>query len=67
LAVNFGHAVKELLTPTSPRCPHMGCALQWNAAERTWDCPCHGSRFDRHGKLLENPSQKDMSPPIDIQ
>lgn len=38
------------------RCPHLGCALKWNAAEHSWDCACHGSRFDEHGKVLDNPA-----------
>lgn len=41
----------------SARCPHMGCQLEWNPEELTWDCPCHGSRFDCDGKLLDNPAQ----------
>lgn len=44
----------------SPRCPHLGCQLEWNAAERSWDCPCHGSRFDYEGRLLSGPAQKDI-------
>lgn len=39
------------------RCPHMGCELQWNQEERTWDCPCHGSRFDIDGNLIDDPAQ----------
>lgn len=42
-----------------PRCSHMGCKLKWNPEEKSWDCPCHGSRFDNNGKLLDNPSKKD--------
>ncbi|MCD7723800.1 MAG: FAD-dependent oxidoreductase [Clostridiales bacterium] len=41
----------------SLKCPHMGCALKWNAAEKSWDCPCHGSRFDYRGRLIDNPAQ----------
>lgn len=59
LAANAAEAIINLLTPTLKRCPHMGCALKWNAAERTWDCSCHGSRFDANGKLLDNPAVKD--------
>lgn len=43
----------------SARCPHMGCELSWNPDELSWDCPCHGSRFDIDGKLLDVPAQKD--------
>jgi len=41
-------------------CPHLGCVVHWNQNERTWDCPCHGSRFDRKGKLLCGPSNVDL-------
>ncbi len=41
----------------SLRCPHKGCALEWNAADRTWDCPCHGSRFGFTGECLSNPAE----------
>lgn len=41
----------------SARCPHMGCELTWNSDEMSWDCPCHGSRFDVDGRLLDNPSK----------
>lgn len=39
------------------RCPHLGCELAWNPDEKSWDCPCHGSRFDYCGNLLDNPAQ----------
>lgn len=42
-----------------PRCPHLGCQLEWNPDERTWDCPCHGSRFSYDGQLLDGPAQTD--------
>ena len=45
----------------SAKCPHMGCELAWNEEELSWDCPCHGSRFDYEGKLLDNPAQMDKS------
>lgn len=60
LLVNELEAVVNLLTPSKPRCPHLGCALKWNQAERTWDCPCHGSRFDREGMLLNNPANGNL-------
>jgi glycine/D-amino acid oxidase-like deaminating enzyme/nitrite reductase/ring-hydroxylating ferredoxin subunit len=45
-----------------PRCPHLGCQLEWNPDEKSWDCPCHGSRFDYFGRLLDGPAQEDLSP-----
>lgn len=63
LWINGANAVKNLLTPTAPRCPHMGCALKRNSAEHSWDCPCHGSRFSENGKLLDNPANGDLRKP----
>ncbi|MEF9961004.1 MAG: FAD-dependent oxidoreductase [Cellulosilyticaceae bacterium] len=45
----------------STRCPHLGCQLEWNPDELSWDCPCHGSRFDFKGNLINNPAQTDLS------
>lgn len=45
------------LMPKTMRCPHMGCKLSWNAVDSTWDCPCHGSRFNRLGQLITGPAQ----------
>lgn len=59
LAVNILESVKGLLTPTAPRCPHMGCALKYNKQEHSWDCSCHGSRFDKNGNLINNPATAD--------
>ena len=59
LAVNAFDSVVGLLTPTVPRCPHLGCALKYNHAEHTWDCPCHGSRFTEDGELIDNPATDD--------
>lgn len=44
----------------NPVCSHLGCELIWNSLEKTWDCPCHGSRFDVSGKSLEVPSVDDL-------
>lgn len=56
LIVNAFESAKGLLTPTTPRCPHLGCALKYNRAEHSWDCSCHGSRFSESGELLDNPA-----------
>ena len=42
------------------KCPHMGCQLTWNADEKSWDCPCHGSRFTYKGELIDGPAQTDL-------
>jgi glycine/D-amino acid oxidase-like deaminating enzyme len=56
LLCNGVEATVNLLRPAKPRCPHLGCALHWNKAERSWDCACHGSRFDKNGRVLNNPA-----------
>ncbi len=60
LAINAFESVSHILTPTVPRCPHLGCALKWNPHEHTWDCPCHGSRFTAEGHLIDNPSTGNL-------
>lgn len=60
LAINGWEATVNLLTPTTKRCPHLGCALKWNPREHSWDCPCHGSRFTEDGKLIDGPATGDL-------
>ncbi len=50
----------------SVRCPHLGCQLEWNNTEKSWDCPCHGSRFDFRGNLIDNPAQLGLKSRAEI-
>jgi glycine/D-amino acid oxidase-like deaminating enzyme/nitrite reductase/ring-hydroxylating ferredoxin subunit len=52
-----GGALHECLAA----CPHLGCIVQWNPAEQTWDCPCHGSRFDAYGHVINGPANRDLA------
>ncbi len=65
--IDMGESIKglsegtiRLFSKTSPRCSHMGCALKWNPQEKMWECPCHGSRFEENGSLIDNPAKKDV-------
>lgn len=60
LLTNVASSAINFVTP-GKRCTHLGCALKWNKQERTWDCPCHGSRFDKSGGVIDNPAKKDIS------
>lgn len=60
LFVNLGRYMKHLLMIKPKRCSHMGSILKWNDEEKTWDCPCHGSRFSKDGELLDNPATKNI-------
>ena len=64
LIKDMGISIKGLtkghLTNKTPKCQHLGCALKWNDDEKTWECPCHGSRFDENGKLIDEPAQTDL-------
>jgi Rieske Fe-S protein len=50
------------LHAVSAVCTHLGCQVKWNRAERSWDCPCHGSRFDVDGEVIQGPAVKGLEP-----
>ncbi len=58
LLINGLSTFGNLLAPLPRRCTHLGCALHYNRQEHSWDCPCHGSRFDAQGNILENPANR---------
>ena len=61
LALNGFESTLNLLSPFGKRCTHLGCKLKWNRVERTWDCPCHGSRFTSDGDVIDNPANKELN------
>ena len=50
------------LHAVSAVCTHLGCIVEWDGGDRTWSCPCHGSRFDIDGKVIKGPARKDLEP-----
>ena len=48
-------------------CPHLSCIVSWNSTEKSWDCPCHGSRFDPYGKVINGPASRNLDPPENYQ
>ena len=61
LFFNLGETITNFFTPSKKRCSHLGCALKWNEIEHSWDCPCHGSRFNESGKIIDNPAKKNAN------
>jgi glycine/D-amino acid oxidase-like deaminating enzyme/nitrite reductase/ring-hydroxylating ferredoxin subunit len=50
------------LTQLSAVCPHLGCIVEWNSTEKTWDCPCHGSRYAPDGHVINGPAKTGLAP-----
>lgn len=59
-SIESGKGLLSGMANKDRRCPHMGCKLAWNPEEHTWECPCHGSRFDSQGILKDGPAQKNL-------
>lgn len=57
---NIGSATKGLLTPKLKRCSHLGCALNWNEKDNVYECPCHGSLYDKDGNVIDGPAIKKL-------
>ena len=60
LLKNTAETLSSLVSFRKRRYPHLGCALVWNKNERSWDCPCHGSRFEENGRLLDGPANNSL-------
>lgn len=60
LFTNMGRYIKHLLKYSPKRCSHLGSALLWNEEDKTWECPCHGSKYTQTGEIIHNPTQHNL-------
>ena len=60
LFINMGRYIKHLLKYSPKRCTHLGSALTWNEEDRTWECPCHGSKYNEKGEIIHNPTTQNL-------
>lgn len=60
LFVNIAESTIGIINPSGKRCTHLGCKLKWNKNEKVWECPCHGSKFDENGDVLNGPANKNL-------
>ncbi len=58
LLINCREAVSGIVGVSKKRCTHLGCKLKWNNQEKSWDCSCHGSRFDKSGNIIDGPANR---------
>lgn len=56
---------EEKISAYSAVCTHLGCIIGWDDAKKRWECPCHGSQYDKQGKVLRGPTKRDL-PPVKI-
>lgn len=60
LLTNVKTSLKGFISLKTPRCKHLGCKLNFNELEHTWECPCHGTRYDEQGNVIDGPSKKNI-------